>query len=147
MAIYAEHGIRLEYPEGWTLSATKDEDAVNVHLQTTGAAFWTLTLLPASIHVGDAVDAVVAAFEDEYADLHCDNDPLEFDGVRSAGCDVEFSCFDLFSSARIRAVAMEDATALVVYQGEDRELDNLRPQLEAVTASLMASTDSPPDAG
>ncbi len=141
MQTYLGHGVRFRYPADWTLSEEEQGATVNIHLQTPGLAFWMLTLLPPTTDVVDVVEATVAAFEDEYEQVDRYDRSVEFDDLRTAGCDLDFVCLDLVNSASVRAVALAESTALVMFQGEDRELSELRPQFEAVTDSLCADMD------
>lgn len=142
MKTYHGHGVRFTHPEDWIVTEEDHGATVNIHLQTPGMAFWMLTLLPPHTDVVDVVDASVAAFEDEYEQVDRYDRSLEFDDVRTAGCDLDFVCLDLVNSACIRAVALTEHTALVLFQGEDRELTMLRSQFEAVTDSLCAEIDA-----
>ncbi len=141
MQTYLGHGVRFCYPAEWTVTEEDHGATVNIHLQTPGMAFWMLTLLPPTSDVVDVVEATVAAFEDEYEQVDRYDRSPEFDDLRTAGCDLDFVCLDLVNSASIRAVALVENTALVLFQGEDRELTTLRSQFEAVTASLCADID------
>lgn len=141
MQTYMGHGVRFHHPPEWVLTEEDHGATVNIHLQTPGMAFWMLTLLPPTADVADVVEASVAAFEEEYEQVDRYDRSLEFDDVRTAGCDLDFVCLDLVNSACIRAVALSDRTALVLFQGEDRELESLRPQFEAVTESLCTDSD------
>lgn len=141
MQTYLGHGVRFCYPTEWALTEEAQGPSVNIHLQTPGLAFWMLTLLPPMTDVVDVVEATVAAFEDEYEQVDRYDRSPEFDDLRTAGCDLDFVCLDLVNSASIRAVALTESTALVMYQGEDRELATFRPQFEAVTDSLCADLE------
>lgn len=141
MAIYQNHGIRFEYPDDWILSQEEQDSTVNIHLQTPGLAFWTLTLLPTTNSVNEVVEAAVAAFEEEYDQVDRYDRSVEFDGVRTAGCDLDFVCLDLVNSACVRAIALAESTALILFQGEDREWDTYREPFEAVTTSLLVEAD------
>ncbi|HET6424504.1 MAG TPA: hypothetical protein VFG20_12525 [Planctomycetaceae bacterium] len=137
MATYQKHGIRFEYPTEWTLTDEEQGETVNVHVQTPGLAFWTLTLLPSTTSVAEVVDATVEAFEQEYEQVDRYDRGVEFDGIRTAGCDLDFVCLDLVNSACVRAIALAETTALVLFQGEDREWDLYRESFESMTASLL----------
>ena len=45
MAVYAEHGVRFEYPDGWELSHEHDDDDFTVTVESEGTAFWMLSVL------------------------------------------------------------------------------------------------------
>ncbi len=142
MPTYQRHGLRFDYPPGWTLTEEEQGASTNIHLQTPGLAFWTLTLLPATASVTDVVEATVEAFEDEYDQVDRYDRGVEFDGVRTAGCDLDFVCLDLVNSACVRAIALAESTALVLFQGEDREWETYHEQFEEITASLLVDADS-----
>jgi hypothetical protein len=142
MTTYHGHGLQFQYPPEWTLTEEAHESSTNIHLQTPGLAFWTLTLLPNTTSVMDVVEATVDAFEEEYDQVDRYDREFEFDGVRTAGCDLDFVCLDLVNSACVRAIALAESTALVLFQGEDREWDAFREQFEDVTASLLVDAES-----
>ncbi len=141
MPQFTGHGLRFDYPEGWTLEEDPEADG-HLHLQSPGLAFWTLSVLPADVSVTEAVEAAVAALREDYRELDRYDDALQWDGTRSAGCDVNFVYLDMVNSASIRATALPQGTVLIFYQGEDQELEQWRPQLEAITRSLCAQDDA-----
>jgi hypothetical protein len=142
MASYQNHGIRFEYPDDWMLTQEEQDATVNIHLQTPGLAFWTLTLLPTTNNVIEVVEATVDAFEEEYDQVDRYDRSVEFDGVRTAGCDLDFVCLDLVNSACVRAIALAESTALILFQGEDRVWETYREQFNSVTASLLVDAEA-----
>jgi len=136
-------GVVFVYPEGWDLSREEHGTDVTWHLQTDGSAFWSLTLLASRPTAEDALEAVLDAFRQEYPDLDIYTGPdLALPGP-VAGCDLDFVYVDLVNSARIRAEATSAFTAIVIYQGEDREVAQYREQFEAISRSLRYSGDLP----
>ncbi|HEX6984135.1 MAG TPA: hypothetical protein VF170_02105, partial [Planctomycetaceae bacterium] len=63
--------------------------------------------------------------------------------------ELEFVCLELIAAARVEAYQAGDRTVMVLFQGADAELEDRRPVLDAMTASLeVAGGDAPlwPDA-
>jgi hypothetical protein len=54
---------------------------------------------------------------------------------------VEFVCLELVNSAFLRAFRLGESSALVLYQGTDHELEDTRPILEEISASLQWEAD------
>ncbi|MBI1346118.1 hypothetical protein GC163_07495 [bacterium] len=141
MPVCQADGVVFQYPEGWELTREVHGSDVTWHLQTAGSAFWSLTLLASCPTADEAVDAVLAAYEEEYPQVDIYRGPEGQLPGPAAGCDLDFSYLDLVNSARIRAEATNTFTALVVYQGEDRDIEALREQFEAITGSLRYQGD------
>lgn len=141
MPVCQADGVTFVYPEGWELSRDEHGTDVTWHLQTDGSAFWSLTLLASCPTAEEAVEAVVDAFREEYPDLDVYSGPDTPLPGPAAGCDIDFVYVDLVNAARIRAEATSVFTAVVVYQGEDREVELYREQFEAITRSLRYHGD------
>lgn len=143
MAVCDSDGVRFEYPEGWTLSREERGHDVTLHIETDGTAFWSLTMLTSRPTAQEAVDAVIAAFEEEYRDVDVYDGPeLVVEGP-TAICELDFVCLDLVVSAVVQAEMTTEFTALVIYQGESREFEDLRPQFAQIAASLQYAGDVP----
>uniref|UniRef100_A0A7C2NWT4 DUF1795 domain-containing protein n=1 Tax=Schlesneria paludicola TaxID=360056 RepID=A0A7C2NWT4_9PLAN len=136
MNVFCDDGVRFEYPDDWSLARETGAGRITLHLQTPGAAFWCLTLLTDCPSAAEAIEAAAAAYQAEYPQVDVYRDVAPLEGGPAAGCNLDFVYVDLVSSVSLRAEETNEFTALVLYQGEDRELEEYRPQFEAVTASL-----------
>jgi hypothetical protein len=145
MAVCEASGVRFLYPDDWELTTDDQGPDVSFHLQTSGTGFWTMTLLASRPTAREAVDAVVAGFREAYRELDLYDSPdTGIDGP-AAGCELDFVCVDLVSTAVVRAEATSAFTAVVLYQAEDREFETLRARFEQIAASLKYNGEDLPD--
>ena len=136
---YDDDGVRFAYPESWELTREVDESqagALMLSVQGEGTSFWTLALYPAAVSAAELVESAVAAYREEYeeADVYAVEGSLC--GFPCEGRDVEFVCLELINSAAMRAFEAPGFTAMVLFQGTDRELTETRPLLEQISGSL-----------
>jgi hypothetical protein len=136
MQTFQAHGVRFAYPDDWELSHEHQGQSLIVNLQTPGTAFWSLTLLEDCPPIEDVLEAAIAAFEDEYEDVDVYRHETSVADLPTVECDLDFVYLDLVNSASIRSIDVGDFTALVMYQAEGREFEDLQSDFEAVMASL-----------
>lgn len=136
MQKFDSHGVRFSYPDDWTLTHEHQGSSLVVNLQTPGTAFWSLTLLPECPPVEEVLEAAIAAFEEEYDEVDVYRQETSLEELPTAACELDFVCLDLVSSAAIRSILLGDCTALVMYQAEDREFEDLQADFDAVMSSL-----------
>ena len=136
---YDDDGVRFAYPESWELTREVDEaeaEAVMLSVQGDGTSFWTLALYPGAVSAVELVESAVEAYREEYeeADVY----PVEGSmcGFPFEGRDVEFVCLELINTASLRAFEAPGLTAVVLFQGNDQELAETLPVLEAISGSL-----------
>lgn len=141
MPVCEADGIAFVYPEGWELTREEHGPDVTWHVQTAGSAFWSLTLLTSRPTAEEAVEAVLDAFRQEYPDVDVYSGPETAVPGPAALCDLDFCYLDLVNSARIQAEETNAFTAVVVYQGENREVEEYREQFETISRSLRYSGD------
>jgi len=136
MQTFNAHGVRFAYPDDWVLSHEHQGGSLVINLQTPGTAFWSLTLLEDCPPVEEVLDAAILAFEDEYQNVDVYRHETSLAELPTAACDLDFVYLDLVNSASICSMDLGDCTALVMYQAEGREFDDLRADFEAVMDSL-----------
>ncbi len=145
MQVCDSDGVRFQYPDDWELTREPSGRDVTFHLQTPGTAFWSLTLLTSRPPAGDAVEAAVLAFREEYPEVDLYDGPeLMLEGP-AAGCELDFVYMDLVNSAVIRAESTSIFTALVIFQAETKEFETIQAAMDQVTASLKYSGDDDED--
>ena len=66
MAVYEEHGVRFEYPDGWEISHEHHEDDFTVTVESDGTAFWMLSVLAGRPVAEDVIAAALESFKAEY---------------------------------------------------------------------------------
>lgn len=140
---FARYGVQFRYPGWWELAEQPNDDGVSITVSSPETAFWTLSLLPGVLAPEDVVEQAVDAFRDEYDELDVYPSTAEVCRRPTAARDIDFVCLDLIGSAFLRAFRTARFTALVLYQGTDRELAETRETLERIAASLEC--DAPDD--
>ncbi len=133
---YHGHGICFHYPSSWELTEESTETQRSLTLQTAGASFWTLTIFADRPDPERILDSVLQAFQDDYEEVDVYPVPATVHHQPAVAADLDFVYLDLVTSVAIRAFQTDDVSVLVMYQGTDQELNVLREQFEAVTASL-----------
>jgi hypothetical protein len=142
---YDNAGLRFEFPENWLLEegaepneALAQEDADTVTLYSPGGSFWTVVRR----RDGDPqpyVEAALKTMREEYEDLDAEAVKETVQGHRLTGYDLNFFCLDLTNTARIRGVKAAGSTLLIFCQADDRELREIDPVFQALTASLLSN--------
>ncbi len=133
---YSNYGIRFRFPSSWELSEETSSDETTISLQSDGTSFWTIVLFKSRPDPEAVLDAVVAAFEQDYEEVDVLTAVSSLSGLPSLGRDLDFVCYDLLNSATLRAFQTSNQTVLVIFQGTDHELETTRAQLESISASL-----------
>ena len=135
---YDHSGVRFLYPENWTISDEQfDEIPQSVTVQSTGSAFWSVHIYPASFRPTDLTAEALAAMSKEYDNLES-SQCVEWIGENQAtGYDLEFYCLDFVVTAKTLALTISDRTYLLVYQSESREYDKLGQVFIAISTSLL----------
>jgi len=137
-ASFDRFGISFQYPDNWTLETEEDRGGVqSVTVQSPTGAFWTV-----AIHLpGASAEAVLATGLKVMRQLYdeLDSEPVTETvlGKTLHGQDLNFYCLDLTNTAWLRALATDEATFLIMYQAEDRDLDEVEAVLRAITISFL----------
>jgi hypothetical protein len=139
---YHRHGLAFDYPQGWELSEETSGTQRTVTLQTAGASFWTVTIFEDRPDPEQVVASIVQAFRDEYENVDVYPVAASTDPQAVAAADLDFIYLDTVTSVAIRAFQTEDVSTVVMYQGTDQELEQLRPKFDAVIASLKFESDA-----
>lgn len=138
---YTGHGVVFQYPTDWALTEDETDGEVTVSLQTPGAAFWSLTVFADRPSAEDVLGAVLTAYRDEYPELDIYAISTSICRLPAEACDLDFVCLDLVSSAALRSFESLTRTFLIVYQGQDRELERFRTEFERIIASLSLDSE------
>jgi hypothetical protein len=133
---YEGNGIRFRYPASWELVELEDGESTSITVASPETSFWSISLFRELPSPQQVVASAVEAFREEYDEV--DVYPCEEKLGNRAGAarDVDFVCFELINSAFLRSFQTDRFTVLVLYQGFDGELAEMRPLLEAISASL-----------
>jgi hypothetical protein len=139
---YYRQGLAFDYPSSWELAEERNGDQRTITLQTAGASFWTITVFDDRPDPERIVASVLQAFRDDYEEIDVYEVQATIQGHPVAAVDVDFVYLDLVNAVAIRAFEIETASVLVMYQGIDREIDELRDRFNAVTESLAFEGES-----
>jgi len=91
------------------------------------------------------VDAVRDALSEEYTDFESVPVEQQLAGADLIGCDLNFYCLDFLVQAKIRALNLGVRPCVILYQGEDREFEDLDPVFNAITHDLISPRDPSKD--
>ena len=126
-------------PEGWTA----ERDGGTLTLTGGDTCFWTFTAIPGGSDPAEAVDSALAGLREEYDDLESEPIPGGPLAEGEAGLDAAFFCLDSTAAARVRAFRAAGVTYLLFYQGVDREVEERRRELEALSRRAVRAVVGP----
>ena len=136
MATFDDWGLSFDYPDDWTLDVQPDAREPSVMLQTPGSGFVMVTVIsdrPTPTHV---LDTAQTAFEEEYADCEVELPDASLAGVEAEARDIDFTCHDLVTTARMRAAEVGGRTLFLLAQRPDIEADEADEAFAAMEASV-----------
>lgn len=137
---YAAHGIRFRYPPEWELSEQNEEGRTSITVSSPHTSFWTVSLFSDRPEPDDLIAAALQAFSDEYEELDVYPSKDRVCRRPTVGRDIDFVCMELLNTARLRAFQTADFAVLVLYQGNDAEMESQGPILEQITKSLSVAS-------
>jgi hypothetical protein len=135
--IFDELGVRFVYPDNWALERQDSEIARVITVSSPGGPFWCLSVLPPDADLAEAAQAMLDGLQAEYDDLDAEAVIDDVIDRELLGYDVNFFCLDLTSTAEIRSFQTSRATYTVLWQAEDRDLEEIVPVFGAITTSLV----------
>jgi hypothetical protein len=137
-AVYQKLGVKLLYPENWSITDEDDEDwPRTVTLQSEETGFWSLHVYPPGHHIQDVIDELVAAIGAEFSDIEVLPAQETFGDIDTTGVDLAFFYLDLLVEAKIRCLATPSATLIWLYQAESREFEEMEPVFQAIAVSML----------
>lgn len=142
-ALFDQFGIRFEFPENWDVDAPAEAAGdVSITVSSPETAFWSLTRYHDTVNPTELLEQVLAAMKDEYALLEFDTAADKFEDQSMVGYDINFFYLDLSNTAWFRGFQREGITYLLLCQAEDREMERVRPVLQAMTVSLLRNGEA-----
>lgn len=135
--IFDELGLRFVYPDNWELESQDSDLAQVVTVASPDGPFWCVSVLPPDAGLAEAAQAMLAGLRAEYDNLDSEAVVDEVLDHELLGYDVNFFCLDLTSTAQIRSFQTPKATYTVLWQAEDRDLEEVEPVFSAITTSLV----------
>ncbi|HWB10740.1 MAG TPA: hypothetical protein VG826_16035 [Pirellulales bacterium] len=137
-ATYEKLGIRFQYPDNWTLDegeALEGEKSVSVY--SPGGAFWSVMIHPPWQAPEELVDAALTTMKEVYDELDAEAVEETVGQTDLVGCDMNFYCLDLTNTAAVRSGRTDEATLVIFWQADDRELAEVEAIFRAITLSLL----------
>jgi hypothetical protein len=137
-ATYEKFGIRVLYPENWTVQDEQLEDwPRSVSIQSPHGAYWELQVYPSRINPARLTKQALTAMEQVYEDVEKEAVTEELWKVTATGYDLHFFCLDFLVTSCIRSFHTGSRTCLLTCQAESREYDRLQAVFSAMTKSLL----------
>jgi hypothetical protein len=135
--IFDELGLRFVYPDNWELETQDSDNAQVVTVASPDGPFWCVSVLPADAGLAEAAQAMLEGLRAEYDNLDSEAVVDEVLDHELLGYDVNFFCLDLTSTAQIRSFQTSKATYTMLWQAEDRDLEEFEPVFSAIATSLI----------
>ena len=134
-------GFEFLYPEGWDLQKEESGEwprTVSVHSPT--GAFISMTLYQRPSMPENLLDETLAALRNEYSDaeIHRTASTVPGHDQRDA-YEADFYCLDLLVTARVCQFDTSEFALLTLYQGENRDFDELLPVFDAIALSAISN--------
>lgn len=139
---YSDHGVQFSYPADWELSEEKRDDETEITVASPNTAFWSLTLFYDRPEPEYVMETVLNAFREEYPELDVYESKARVCGKKAVARDIEFVCWELLNSAWARTFRTAKFTALVLCQGNDKELQGTDDILARITQSLRCDGET-----
>lgn len=139
--LFSGFDVQFQYPQGWTIQEESNDEQTTITVQSPGTAFWTLSLFEGRPDAEQILASVMAAYEELYEELDVYESDVMVLGEPAVAREFDFVCLDLVSSVSLVIFQTMTRTALVLYQGEDRDLETARPVMEAMTKSLLCDVE------
>lgn len=137
MAVYEEHGVRFEYPDGWEISHEHHDEDFSVTIESEGTAFWMLSVLSGRPAAEEVIDAALGSFEAEYDSVDVYESADRICMLPTVATEVDFYELEMVNHASLRACETDNTTIFVLLQMTDTEREVVGPLLKAISDSLM----------
>jgi hypothetical protein len=138
---FERDGVRMMYPENWTIEKEDREDGWDVHFQSPATAFLSLSYQRDELHADDLAERALASLREVYKELESSEVQDTLAKSPAVGFDVDFVSLDFTNSAWIRAVPTSAGCLLVLCQCTDAELDLNGRVLAGMRQSIQLDDD------
>ena len=85
----------------------------------------------------ELVDTALQTMKQVYDELDAEAVAETIGEVELVGCDMNFYCLDLTNTAAVRSGRTGEATLVIFWQADDRELADVEAVFRAITRSLL----------
>ncbi|MDA0283186.1 MAG: hypothetical protein O3B13_08520 [Planctomycetota bacterium] len=137
MAVYEEHGVRFEYPEGWELGHEHHDGDFSVTVESDGTAFWMLSVLQGRPTAEEVVEAALESFKAEYDSVDVYESQDRICMLPTVAKEIDFYELEMVNRASLRACETDSTTMFVLLQMSDTERAEIGPLLKSISESLM----------
>ena len=139
-AVFEQNGIRIQYPENWTLQESEGfGDAVEVQIAAPSGAFWSLVSIQSDVDAEQLMLELLESIDEQYESAEWTRKTEQLGGYQAFGFDTYFYCLDLLVSNQMRLIECDGQRLLVIYQAENRDFDQMELVFGAITVSMLAS--------
>lgn len=136
--IYDKLGVRLIYAEGWKITEDElDAEPRTLSIESPTGGIWELMLYSDQRAGGELAGEALSVMREEYEDLEATGYTTEFADVAASGHEIYFYHLDLLIHSRIMTAPLGEKTALLLWQAEDRDFDELEPVFRAMATTLL----------
>jgi len=135
-AVFAEDGVRFQYPENWRLERDDNEEGWTATLQSPQTAFLMICLRQDQPDPQQMADTALEALREEYSDLEADECIDSLAGQPAVGHNIRFFSLDFTNTCWTRCCLTGSGTLLVMAQCNDLELALHDAVMKAICASL-----------
>lgn len=145
MQVFEGHGIRFEHPDAWEVIQNLDDDEhITVNVEASDTAFWMVSIMRDRPPTEAVIDSVLESFRAEYDEVDVYESDAKICLLPTAAFDIDFVCIELINRASVRVCETDDCTIFVLHQLSDTEAAEIKPQLDAVSSSLMWESEDDP---
>ena len=136
--IYDKLGVRLIYAEGWKITEDElDAEPRALSFESPSGGIWELMLYSDPRDGDELADEALSVLGEEYENLETTGYTTEFADVVASGYEIYFYHLDLLIHSRIITAPFGEKTAMLLWQAEDRDFDQLEPVFRAMATTLL----------
>jgi len=140
-ASYSGNGVQFFYPDGWEVQKESNDEQIMITVQSPATASWSLSLFEGHHDPEEIAETVLRAFREMYDDMEVQEPVVLVQGIPVVAREIDFVCMELVSTASLIVFHTATQSVLVIFQAEDREMERVRPLMEAITQSLSCDVE------
>lgn len=135
---YDKLDVRLIYAEGWKITEDElDAEPRTLSFRSPSGGIWELMIYGDQREIAELASEALSVMRSEYENLESTSYATEFVEVPATGYEIYFYHLDLLVHCRIIGAKFGDKTALMLWQAEDRDFDELEPVFRAMATTLL----------
>jgi len=135
---FRKHGVRLLYPENWTLTESdEDPDSPGISLESPDGPLMVIQWLRHLVPQQKLLDDMVAGLKAQYEDLESTTCERQIGDVTAMGQESLFYCLDFLVLARCLVFDTKSHRIAVMCQAESRQFGQSEPVFDAILTGLV----------